>query len=119
MLYAPQPPLESEIAACMEGISLATQWTTRPIVIQTDCLDVVKLITDTDDDRSVHTMMVQEIRAHLQEGREFLVKHVRREQNSVSHYLANFGRIKKRTVVWLRSGLDEVPDLCNADLAAA
>ena len=79
--------LESEIAACMEGISsLAIQWTAMPLVIQTDCLDVVKLITGTDDDRSAHTMMVQEIRSHLQEGREFLVKHVRPEQNSVSHF---------------------------------
>ena len=78
----------------------------------------MKLITGTDDDRSAHTMMVQEIRSHLHEGREFLVKHIRREQNLVSYFLANFGRIKKCTVMWLRSGPDEVRDLCNADLAA-
>ena len=112
-------PLESELHACWEGISLAIQWSTMPIFIQTDCSEVVKLINETGEDRSAHMMMVQEIKQLLQENREFLVKHIKREQNIVSHYLANYGRIKKRTAVWLRSGPEEVPDLCIADLAAA
>ena len=52
-------------------------------------------------DRSVHSMVVEEIKSLLHDGREFLVKHVRREQNNVSYYLANFGRCEKRTAVWL------------------
>ena len=112
-------PLESELAACREGISLASQWSALPIVVQTDCLDVAKLVKEGGVNRSEHLMMVREITRLLQERGEYLVKHVRREQNNVSHYLANYGRINKRTAVWLRSGPDEVPDLCNADLAAA
>ena len=43
------------------------------------------------DDRSEHMMMVREIIALLQDRGEFLIKHVRREQSVVSHFLANFG----------------------------
>ena len=111
-------PLESELAACSEGISLATQWSELPFVIQTDCAEVVKLIEGGIGDRSEHMMLIREITSRLREHGEFLVKLVRREQNTVSHFLANFGRIKKRTAVWLHSGPDEVPDLCNADMAA-
>ena len=88
----------------MEGISLASQWSALPIVVQTDCLDVAKLINEGGENRSEHMMMVREITKLLQDRGEFLVKHVRREQNVVSHFLANYGRIKKHTAVWLRSG---------------
>lgn len=57
-------------------------------------------------------MLVQEIQSFFLQGRrESIVKQVRWEQNIVIHFLANFGRIKERTDVWLQSGPDEVPDL--------
>jgi ribonuclease HI len=112
-------PLESELAACMEGLALAIQWTTLPVIVQSDCLQLIHMIQAAGDDRSLHSMMVREIKTHLQEGREFVIKHVRREQNLVSHYLANFGRKEKRTAVWLQSGPGEVPELCIADMYGA
>ena len=60
-------PLESELAACMEGISLASQWSALPIVVQTDCLDVAKLINEGGENRSEHMMMVREITKLLQD----------------------------------------------------
>ena len=48
-------------------------------------------------------------------GRPVKLAHVRREQNDASHYLASFGRVEKRTVVWLGSGPGEVNDLCKND----
>ena len=112
-------PLQFELAACVEGVSLAIQWSSLPIVIQSDCSELIKMTTDQGDNGSTYMMMVQEIKSLLhQDNREFIFKHVRREQNVVSHFLANYGRIKKRTAVWLRSRLNEIPNLCNADLAA-
>ncbi|XP_073355212.1 uncharacterized protein [Aegilops tauschii subsp. strangulata] len=56
-------PLQSELAACLEGISLAIQWTTLPIVIQTDCSEAVKLINTSGHDRSMHMVGARNKRA--------------------------------------------------------
>lgn len=82
-------------------------------------MEAVKLITSSVENRSANLMMVQAINEILKGDRKFLVKHIRREQNYVSHFFANFGRINRRTAVWLRSGPDEVLALYNKDLTAA
>lgn len=53
----------------------------------------------------------------MSEGRAVKLAHVCREQNSISHYLANFGRTECRTVAWLGSGPGAVPDLCKTEHA--
>lgn len=85
-------PLESELAACSEGVSLATQWSELPFVIQTDCAEVTKLIEGGNGNQSKHMMLIREINSCLQERSEFLVKLMRREQNDVSHFLTNFAK---------------------------
>lgn len=44
------------------------------------------------------------------------VTHIPREQNKVSHVLANFDRSENRTIVWLRSGPANIPSLCRDEL---
>ena len=66
-------------------------------------------------DRSRFAMLIDQIRRLMSGGREIKLIDVRREQNGVSHYLVNYGRVHKRTVVWLGSGPEEVPSLCKAE----
>lgn len=112
-------PLEAELEVCREGIHLALQWTTLPIVVEMDCLEATQLIRGGSIDRSANAMLIEEIKTSLRSGREFLIKHIRREQNNVSHYMANFGRREGRTAIWLRSGPGDVLNLCKANLPAA
>ena len=93
--------LEAELLACMEGLNLAVQWTTLPIEVEMDCLVGQTMIIRPDRDRSTHAMVVDQIRRLLQ-GRETKISHIAREQNVVSHFLPNFGRVE--AVVWLGSG---------------
>lgn len=51
-------PLQAELLACQEGLSLALQWSTRPIDIKMDCMDAIKLIKSPTLDRSPHRMIV-------------------------------------------------------------
>ena len=55
-------PLQAELLACQEGLSLALQWSTRPVDIEMDCMDAVKLIKSPTLDRSPHRMIVQDIK---------------------------------------------------------
>jgi ribonuclease HI len=106
-------PLQAELLACEEGLSLALQWSTLPVDIEMDYMDAVKLIKSSTLDRSPHRMIVQDIKRLLGE-RDINIAHVSRNQNAVSHTLAAFGRSEGRTAVWLRSdcALDLQTFLC-------
>ena len=112
-------PLEAELEACREGIQLALQWTTLPIIVEVDSLEATQLVQDKSLYRSENSMLIEEIKTSLQSGREFLIKHIRREQNNVSHYMTNFGRSERRTAVGLKSGPGDVLNICKADVPAA
>ena len=114
-LWSCPDPLHAELAGCMEGIALALQWTELSFIVECDSLQAVQLINASGQDRSQYAMVVSEVK-HLMSERECHVIHISREQNNVSHTLANFGRTEDRTVVWLRSGPDNIPSLCREDL---
>ena len=115
-LRACAEPLEAELLSCLEGLNLALQWTQLPIEVETDCRVALKMITAVDRDRSHYSMLIDQIRRLMSEGRVVNLAHICREQNSISHYLASFGRTECRTVVWLGSGPGNVPDLCMTDM---
>lgn len=100
----------------MEGVNLAIQWTQLPIEIETDCLVGYNMLARPEKDRSRYAMLVDQTKRLMREGRDFKLAHVAREENGVSHYLANFGRLEERTSVWLGSGPGDAPDLCKNDL---
>jgi hypothetical protein len=114
---------KSELAACMEGLVQLSSGRRclLIVVVPSGCLQLTHMTQAAGDDRSLHSMMVREINTHLQEGREFVINQVRREQIFANHYLANSGRKEKRIAVWLRSGLGhgEVPELSNTYMFGA
>ena len=116
-LRACAEPLEAELLSCLEGLNLALQWTQLPIEVETDCRVALKMITAVDRDRSRYSMLVDQIRRLMSEGRVVKLAHICREQNSISHYLANFGRTECRAVVLLGPGPGAVPDLCKFEHA--
>jgi ribonuclease HI len=95
--------LHAELAALSEGLSLALHWCTQPISIETDCLEMVSLLKKADIDRSVHSNIIEEIKALLK-IRQSTINYVSRSQNTSSHFMANYARTSNRTAVWLASG---------------
>ena len=116
-LRACAEPLEAELLSCIEDLNLALQWMQLPIEVETGCSVALKMITIVDRDLSRYSMLVDQIRRLMSEGRVVKLADICREQNSISHYLASFGRTECRTVVWLGSGPGNVPDLCKTDYA--
>jgi hypothetical protein len=70
-------PLSSELYAIMEGLSLSLNWCNLPIMVETDSLEIVKMLRSEGVNRSVHAPMVEE---------------------------TNYARTSSRTVLWLCSG---------------
>jgi ribonuclease HI len=108
-----QSPLEAELEACRHGVALSLEWSTLPCVVEMDCSEAVKMITSGELDRSPYTAIIQEIKQLMASCTLIEFELIRREQNNVSHMLANFGRTTARTETWPGSGPVNVPALCR------
>lgn len=104
--------LEAELFALKEGLSLALHWSTLPLLLEVDCLEIVKLLKNEDMDRSIHMSLIEEIKS-LMKIRQTSIAHVKRDQNISAHFMANYARVNRRTAVWLASGPDGLTDTCQ------
>ncbi|KAI4994277.1 hypothetical protein ZWY2020_029325 [Hordeum vulgare] len=84
----------------MQGMALALQYCTIPIVVQSDSSVALQAMTGASLSRSAYGHLVEEIQHHM-EGREFVPSKIKREQNRVAHQLALYSRTEFTTAVWL------------------
>ncbi|KAI4970906.1 hypothetical protein ZWY2020_001820 [Hordeum vulgare] len=108
-------PLEAELTACLEGITIARAWSELPMIIETDYLTAARMITQDGLNRSPCATMVIQIQRNLDEVGEHVISHVVRSRNKIADALAHFGHHKQRTAVWLRSTPEELDIICKKD----
>jgi ribonuclease HI len=84
-LYNCRDALESELCAAKEGLALALNCCTQPIIFETDCLEIVKLLQNNHMDRSVNATIVEDVKTLLKD-RHTCITHVKRAQNISSHF---------------------------------
>ncbi|KAE8774639.1 hypothetical protein D1007_52870 [Hordeum vulgare] len=106
--------LESEIMAIQEGLSLALQWSSLLIDVESDCLEAVAMANDVGRNLSRYAFLIGEIKLSMGEH-DSSITHIRRSGNCVSHAMASFGRSQGRTMVWLGSAPDEVLCIASRD----
>ncbi|PNT69537.1 hypothetical protein BRADI_3g57305v3 [Brachypodium distachyon] len=99
--------LEAELLACEEGLRAAIGWSDKIIILESDCAKALSLISAKILDRSPYAMCVREIR-RLLDAHPISVGKISRNQNGVSHILANLARSNNRTGSWIRHGPDEI-----------
>ena len=96
-------PLEAEMAAMDEGLRLALHWSSLPLVVETDCAELLKLVQSNDMERSRYANQINEIRRILTHDRNISLAKISRYANVASHTLACMGRSQNRIVCWLRN----------------
>uniref|UniRef100_J3ND45 RNase H type-1 domain-containing protein n=1 Tax=Oryza brachyantha TaxID=4533 RepID=J3ND45_ORYBR len=84
--------LEFEILAFKKGITKVLQWTLFFLVVESDCVMVVSLMTSREFDRSQVAFIIQEARCILDGDRKIVLRKINRSQNKVSHELTNYAR---------------------------
>ncbi|KAF8775052.1 hypothetical protein HU200_005104 [Digitaria exilis] len=87
VLFNCSDEVEAEARACVEGIRLATEWAPGPVIIESDCARLVRLIQDGPD-RSEIGFIVSEALELTQILLEWKVSLVGRDCNIVAHELA-------------------------------
>jgi hypothetical protein len=55
-------PLEAELRACSDGLNLGMQWTDTPMIIESDCLVAIQMITDKEINRSKLAFWVNSVK---------------------------------------------------------
>jgi ribonuclease HI len=110
-----ESPLEAEILACNEGLALALEQTEKPILVESDCLELCSMVNDNNINRSQFAALIDVTKSLCRQERTCHVSHIRRECNGVSHTLARFGYSGQCTRVWYRHGPDIIRQACNQD----
>lgn len=100
-LHSSTSPLEAELAACLEGVTLALERTDGPLIVEMDCMQGVDFLTEQSVNRSPVASFVWETKSLLYGGRQHKIQHVCRSSNAAAHFMAQMGRSSQRTVVWL------------------
>jgi hypothetical protein len=103
--------LEAELCVVREGLSLAMQWCNQPLILETDCLEIVKMVRNKDIDRSLYTTLVEDIKSLLK-VRHICFTHIKRVQNISSHFMVNYARLNRHTKLWHLSDPEGLPDTC-------
>jgi hypothetical protein len=101
-------PLEAEILACLEGLELALIRCQLPIIVETDCSQLVVAAKAHSQDRSPLVHLVSDLRVLFSHERISDIVEVERSQVRVSHNLATMARVDRCTVIWLGSGPDVI-----------
>ncbi|XBI46276.1 hypothetical protein VPH35_110567 [Triticum aestivum] len=94
--------LEAEIHVIMQGMALAIQHSTLPVVVQSDSMEALSCLLNKELERSTYGHLVGEIK-ELMCNREFYPQKIHRSQNRVADRLANYSRTESTTDVWLTS----------------
>lgn len=101
LLFYCNNALEAEIQALRIGMSLALQWSSLPVLVQSDSVEALSSMLDGSLNKSPFGHLVKEIKFHMLE-REFKSVKIARSQNKVSHCLANYARTAHSTACWLQ-----------------
>jgi hypothetical protein len=61
-LVACRDALGAELKALLDGISLSLHWCNHPLLIEVDCLEIIKLVNNKEVDRSVYLTTIENIK---------------------------------------------------------
>jgi ribonuclease HI len=108
-------PVEAELRACAEGLQMALHQSQLPIIIESDCVELVAAVNSLAPDRSPFFHWVDEIRNLANQNRQCVFIKVHRSQVRVSDFLANIARLQHCNALWLGSGPEDALQLLDLD----
>ncbi|XP_071674252.1 uncharacterized protein [Lolium perenne] len=81
-------PEAAEIQSCKRAMELVKLLKLKEVVLELDCVNVVRKLNEPGMDRSVQSFVIEELKQELKALDGHVVKWVRRSANSVAHILA-------------------------------
>ena len=97
-LDACQHQFEAELRACVVGLELALHHYQLPIIVESDCSQLVAAAQTSERDRSPFLHWITEIRSLISHHSECVIVKAERSQVRASHFLANFARVERQNI---------------------
>ena len=98
--------------ALMQGLALASQHSDKPVIVQSDSINALAILSGDTLSKSAYGHLDADIKAILVD-RIFVSMKISRVQSRVAHLLAHYSRTECCTVVWLNSS----PSCCEEQLS--
>jgi hypothetical protein len=98
----------------MEGVTLALEWSNEPLIIQSDCANVLSFLKDPGKNRTCYGHLINEVK-RLLSGQVFKLQKISRDQNRVADRLANYSRAGVSVACMLNHAPDCITQLLLAD----
>ena len=107
---------EVEAQACREGLTLAAEWTSGPIILESDCAAIVSYLVNPTSQRSASYFVIREALevAGRVPGVEF--RHTGRACNRLAHELAQLAKRLNHSAVWRERCPTSVEHLAAQDV---
>uniref|UniRef100_A0A0D9XDM1 RNase H type-1 domain-containing protein n=1 Tax=Leersia perrieri TaxID=77586 RepID=A0A0D9XDM1_9ORYZ len=91
----------AEILACSRAVDLAREMGTEKLIIESDSMEVIRLISQKKIDRSEYGLASEEVKRKLRGFRQIMLQWTRRSANAVAHRLAQEGLASGGYSTWL------------------
>jgi hypothetical protein len=91
--------IEAELSTVRAGLSFTMRWCHQPLILESDCLEMEKLIWNEDMCRLVYRTLVEDIKS-LPKDRRIYFTDINRILNISSYFMANYARLNRHTEVW-------------------
>jgi hypothetical protein len=106
---------EAELLACLEGVQLALNYSVEQVLVESDCLELVKVANEQLRCGSSCGHLVEDLRLRLSDVRFLSFIKIPRTCNAIGHELAKIGMVESRTQVWLGSVPESLKDQTEKD----
>ncbi|XP_020155367.1 uncharacterized protein [Aegilops tauschii subsp. strangulata] len=106
----------AELQACRRAVELALQRGVPKLHLETDCLNVARMLNEQDRNLSAVGILVEEIKLMATNLGEFKATWVRREANKANHEIARFGFCNSVSVSWEMSPPDCILSIVSDEL---
>ena len=91
---------EVEALACREGLLLAAEWTSEPIILESDCLAVINYLSKPLSQRSHSCFIIREAVEVASRIPGVVFRHIGRACNKLAHELAQLAKMLNHSAVW-------------------
>jgi hypothetical protein len=103
-----------EVSAFQEGLALALYWCNYPLIIETDCLELVLMLKNNSVDRFVYISPGEEIKVLLKVRQTYVTRVFRCQDNSNTFWLIML-EPKPCATLWLSSSPEGLMSICHTD----